>query len=130
MMVEELNWHLEGEPISPKRLKRVWKSISGRPFPSGKIRAFIVNENEFYRIQEVLNNYPGILNLSFQEYGVDRPVNDKDTDAFCNVETLPDGSKGFLIVIERESPFSIGDRLKHELRHIAKREITISQTEP
>jgi len=115
------------EPISINRLKTIWKSISGKPFPSEKIRAFVVDENEFDRIQEVLKNYAGIRNLSIQEYEVDSPLNDKDTNAFTTVEIWPDGSKGFLIVIEQESPLTIKNRLIHELKRIAEKEITLPE---
>ncbi len=119
------NFTLEGEMISNKRLKKIWRSLTNKPFPKNQIRAVVLsNKEETERVFKILKNSPNVKSVTLPEYGVETEI-DEHTSAGVLIETYPDKRKGWLILISKDSPIPVEEDLKHELNHIAKGEITL-----
>jgi len=114
---------IKGKKIPKDKLVQVWKKITKKPFPYGKIQAMLLDSNEADRIYKIFNESENIRMDTETEYGVDVKL-DKTTDAFTTITSLNVNSK-FLIIIRKDSSYTLEYNLAHELLHIAKGDITL-----
>ena len=101
--------------VSKKKMKKIWKNITSKPFPS--IDAYILENKEFKRIMLLLQESSAVVVQDVFEYGKTLDPIGSEAVVFC-----PDCSK-YLILIKRESLCILKENLKHELEHIAKGEV-------
>lgn len=114
---------IKGKKIPKDKLVQVWKKITKKPFPYGTIEAMELASDEADRIYKILNESENIRMDTKTEYGVDFKL-DRTTDAFTTITSRNDQSK-FLIIIRKDSSYTLDYNLAHELLHIAKGDITL-----
>ena len=125
--MESTKFEFKAEKISKKKLQKIWDTITHKPFPHGMIRAFILPNEEMFRVLETLKKSPNIKNVTVPEYGEELGIDDK-TDASVFVETRSDDKKGWIIIIKKEGYFTIEENIRHELEHIAKGNIGLDES--
>ena len=117
------HFQFSGDILSKKQLVKTWKSLTRKPFPYGKIRAVVLDTEEADKAWEALRNSHNMRNCSLQEYGKDLPL-DRGTTAVTFLESRGD-SKGWVILIRKDSRVGLAEDLRHELSHIIQGDITL-----
>lgn len=108
--------------ISTRKLKKIWRSLTTKPFPHGKIRASILDNPDIEKLwREMMDSGRSIAS---DDDGKIRPL-DENTAATVTVVKYPNGTIGWLILIKKNSFCSIEENLKHELNHIINGEIML-----
>jgi uncharacterized protein (DUF2344 family) len=103
--------------VSKKKMKKIWKDITSKPFPS--IDAYILENKEYERIILLLQESSAVVVQDMFEYG--KTLDPVSSEA---VVFRPVCSK-YLILIKRESRCTLKENLEHELEHIAKKEVKL-----
>ena len=116
---------LNGEKVSKKRLVRLWKSLTKKPFPYGKIRACILDNAEMNKFLEIAKDSNNIQSITIPEYGKEVPLDEK-TAAVIFIETKDSDTKSWMILVRKESQVSVVENLEHELNHIINGDITLN----
>lgn len=111
--------------ISKKKMKKAWASITSRPFPYGKIHAYVLDRDEWDRVVEILKQCTE--SVTFFEYGKQVEI-DNSTDALITIITLPDETKRWLILMRKTGFYTVDENLRHELKHIANGNLPIPDT--
>jgi len=112
----------KGKKISTRKLKKVWCSLTKKPFLYKKIRAFVLDNFEIEKFSNKLINSDCII--PFDDNGNIVPLFEK-TEAFVFNEVCLDGTKGWCVIIKKNSFYSVEENLKHELNHIINNEVTL-----
>lgn len=120
--MEKTHFEFKAGEVPEGELQKVWKILTNKSFPKGKIRACVLPNDEAVRVFEILRKSPNVRSITIPEYGEHFEIDDK-TDAGILIETHPDGTKGWMIMIKKEGHYTIGENLQHELGHIANGEI-------
>jgi len=115
----------EGKKISVRKLEKIWRSLTTKTFPNGKIRAFILDNREIERIWREMEGSGRIV--AFDDDGNIIPPNE-NTGATITIVTYPNGTTGWLILIKKNSFCSIEENLKHELNHMINGEIMLDRS--
>lgn len=103
-------------------LIKIWKSLAkSSTYPHGKIKAYVLENEEFERVCSDINKSPNIKLQSLFEYGVQFPDLGEEIEAFVT----GDHKQGFFILVKKDGHCSVEYNLKHELRHIVKGEVKI-----
>ncbi len=121
---DKTSFQLQGDIFSEEELIKTWKELTNKPFPSGKIRAVVLEKEDADKVWEALRNASNIRHITIPEYGKEL-VLDKTTTAVTFIETLSDNTKGWMILIRKDSRVSVTENLNHELRHIIDGDITL-----
>lgn len=114
---------LDGEEISEKKMLRVWQLITEKPFPFGKIEAYLLENEEFERVAGTLDDLAGkgkFVDQTLWEYGKKRDFRKADgLTALIDVE----GTMCWVILAKKHGKQTLEEILKHELDHISKNEV-------
>jgi len=102
--------------VSKKRMKKVWKSITDSPFPS--VDAYVLEDEEYERVMSTLRKSIVAVQDQF-EYGEMKDPLESEAVVLRII------SPEFLILIKKDSAFTLRENLKHELEHIDKGEVRI-----
>lgn len=125
-----LRFKVIGERVSKKKIKKVWTSLTTKPFPYRKIRAIIIDNEQAKSLWKKLINFKGFKSIPDKDESLSdlKPLTvlDDKTMAFVTIETYPDRSKGYLIIIRKSSFVSVKENLIHELNHIINDEIGLT----
>lgn len=113
----------EGKKISKKKVSKVWKSVTDKPFPFTGIEAFLLRNDEMDRVLNLLEKSPNIVSQGVWEYGEE--LNLQGSDAVVFRGKLGSSSKKYIILIKERGNFTLEENLTHELEHIAKGEVRI-----
>ena len=122
MAAEEFEFEFKPyREIPKKKMRKIWNEITNRPFPRN-IKAYILENEEYERVMELLSNCPLIVPDPIYEYNeIVKPVG---SEAVC----FPTSS-GILILIKKNSKCTLKENLKHELEHIAKGELKLKNSQ-
>lgn len=98
--------------VSNKVLKKTWRSMTSKPFPSNQIAALQVTREEFKKLEGL----EGMKHLDVEEWGVSL---DRYAASANTVKTEVDGEEKFMIIlVDGEELFSFEEKLRHEISHI------------
>jgi len=115
----------EGKQISEKKMLKVWKSLTSKPFPSSRINAYLLENEEMDRVLSILKKSPNIQVQSMWEYG--KRLSVEESDAVIFYAKFVPRRIDYCILIKEDGNFTLDENLKHELEHIAKGEVSIHQ---
>ena len=113
---------VEGEKFNAKvipqeRLVPVWQNLSSEPFP--RIKAFQLMDEDFNRVLRLRENKEDQMRERI-EWGRVLPIEETDACVF-NADESFDAD---YVILVRENPYhTLEEALKHELTHIAKKDL-------
>jgi len=117
----------EGKKISKKKVLKIWKSVTDKPFPFAGIEAFLLRNEEMDRVLSLLEKSPNIKVQGVWEYG--KKLGVEGSDAVVFLAELVSGHKDYCILIREQGNFTLEENLKHELEHIARGEVRVHKKE-
>jgi hypothetical protein len=108
---------VKAKAIPEKRLAEGWKTLTNEPFP--KVKAFQLNDDDFNRIIQ-LRRCAEDEEREMIEWG--RVLTTTGTDA-CVLTGTEHVDVDYIILIRKNPYHSLKEIIRHELSHIAKRDL-------
>ena len=108
-----------GKKISKKKVLNVWKTVTDKPFPFGKIKLYLLKNEEFYRVLNILKKSPNLEDQRIWEYG------EKGMDQEIEAVVFGGGENDYWVFVKKDGKLTLEENLNHELRHIAKGEVAL-----